>query len=261
MKHAENNTIWSKIKEKLHKYSFFGCLLLVGALFLTWTDNWKIYAEPLRQMYEQGTELLQGQQPALEGGPEVSVTGEEIVNDTPVPAEEEEPEEDETPDSEEAIRAEEDAFYQSMSAEDLHQLLLNMDDVHASELWERLSEGKRREIADYQLLLAFGEEPEVLSCIVKEGGAASDMTAAAGLVAGVLSSSPVLRSPARSLLSGRRTIGTALESEAVEVSDGLVMSKSIRKNDADESHTDYTIRLEAYATRSEERRVGKECRL
>ena len=89
MKHAENNTIWSKIKEKLHKYSFFGCLLLVGAVFFTWTDNWKIYAEPLRQMYEQGTELMQGQQPALEGGPEASVTGEETVSSTPVPAEEE----------------------------------------------------------------------------------------------------------------------------------------------------------------------------
>lgn len=89
MKHAENNTIWSKIKEKLRKYSFFGCLLLAGVVFFTWTDNWKIYAEPLRQMYEQGTELMQGQQPALEGGPETSVTGEEIVNDTPVPAEEE----------------------------------------------------------------------------------------------------------------------------------------------------------------------------
>ena len=88
MKHAENNTIWSKIKEKLHKYSFFGCLLLMGVVFFTWTDNWKIYAEPLRQMYEQGTELMQGQQPTPEDGPETSVSGEETVSSTPVPAEE-----------------------------------------------------------------------------------------------------------------------------------------------------------------------------
>ncbi len=87
MKHAENNTIWSKMKEKLHKYSFLGCLLLVGAVFFTWTDNWKIYAEPLRQMYEQVKEPMQGQHPDQGGEPEAPATGEETVSGNLVPAE------------------------------------------------------------------------------------------------------------------------------------------------------------------------------
>ena len=89
MKHAENNTIWLKMKEKLHKYSFLGCLLLVGAVFFTWTDNWKIYAESLQQMYEQVTEPVQGQQPDTKGEPETPATGEETVSGNLVPAEEE----------------------------------------------------------------------------------------------------------------------------------------------------------------------------
>ncbi len=86
MKHAENNTIWSKMKEKSHKYSFLGCLLLVGAVFFTWTDNWKIYAEPLQQIYEQVTESVQ-EHPNPEGEPEAPVTGEETVSGNLVPAE------------------------------------------------------------------------------------------------------------------------------------------------------------------------------
>lgn len=88
MKHAENENIWSRIKKKLHKYSFLGCLLLAGVVFFTWTDNWKIYAEPLRQMYEQGTELLQGH-PDSEAEPDAPATGEVTVSGNLVPAEEE----------------------------------------------------------------------------------------------------------------------------------------------------------------------------
>ena len=49
MNHAENKNIWSKMKEKLHKYSFLGCLLLAGIVFFTWTDNWQVYTEPLQE--------------------------------------------------------------------------------------------------------------------------------------------------------------------------------------------------------------------
>jgi len=51
MNHAENKNIWSKMKEKLHKYSFLGCLLLAGIVFFTWTDNWQVYTEPLQETY------------------------------------------------------------------------------------------------------------------------------------------------------------------------------------------------------------------
>lgn len=87
MKHAKNNTIWSKMKEKLHKYSFLGCLLLVGAVFFTWTDNWKIYAEPLQQMYEQVKEPMQEQHPDQGGEPDAPATGDETVSGNLVPAE------------------------------------------------------------------------------------------------------------------------------------------------------------------------------
>ena len=88
MNPTENKNIWSKIRQKLHKYSFLGCLLLSGAVFFTWTDNWKIYAEPLQQMYELGTKLLQGH-PDSEAEPEAPATGEVTVSGNLVPAEEE----------------------------------------------------------------------------------------------------------------------------------------------------------------------------
>ncbi len=75
------------MKEKLHKYSFLGCLLLVGAVFFTWTDNWKIYAEPLQQMYEQVKEPMQGQHLDQGGEPDAPATGEETVSGNLVPAE------------------------------------------------------------------------------------------------------------------------------------------------------------------------------
>ena len=59
MNHAENKNIWSKMKEKLHKYSFLGCLLLAGIVFFTWTDNWQVYTEPLQETYTKGVLLAE----------------------------------------------------------------------------------------------------------------------------------------------------------------------------------------------------------
>ena len=55
MNHAEN--IWSKMKKKLHKYSFLVSLLLAGIIFFTWTDNWQVYTEPLQETYMKGVQL------------------------------------------------------------------------------------------------------------------------------------------------------------------------------------------------------------
>lgn len=45
------------MKGKLHKYSFWGCLLLAGIVFFTWTDNWQMYTEPLQEAYTEGVQL------------------------------------------------------------------------------------------------------------------------------------------------------------------------------------------------------------
>ena len=89
MKHAENNTIWSKMKEKLHEYSFLGCLLLVGALFLTWTDNWQVYTDPLRELYNRGVQLAAGArmgQASEPGQQDGTVSGDTVPEGTEDPA-------------------------------------------------------------------------------------------------------------------------------------------------------------------------------
>ena len=45
------------MKEKLHKYFFWGCFLLAGIVFFTWTDNWQMYTEPLQEAYTEGVQL------------------------------------------------------------------------------------------------------------------------------------------------------------------------------------------------------------
>ena len=46
------------MKEKLHKYSFLGCLLLTGIVFFNWTDQWQLYTEPLQETYTKGVQLV-----------------------------------------------------------------------------------------------------------------------------------------------------------------------------------------------------------
>ena len=59
------------MKEKLHKYSFLGCLLLAGIVFFTWTDNWQGYTEPLQGTYTKGVllaeQLVEGKWPGIFG--------------------------------------------------------------------------------------------------------------------------------------------------------------------------------------------------
>ena len=59
MNHAENKNIWSKMKEKLHKYSFLVSLMVAGIIFFTWTDNWQLYTEPLQETYAKGVHMAE----------------------------------------------------------------------------------------------------------------------------------------------------------------------------------------------------------
>ena len=59
MNHAENKNIWSKMKEKLHKYSFLVSLMVAGIIFFTWTDNWQLYTEPLQETYANGVQMAE----------------------------------------------------------------------------------------------------------------------------------------------------------------------------------------------------------
>ena len=81
MNHAENKNIWSKMKEKLHKYSFLGCLLLAGIVFFTWTDNWQVYTEPLQETYTKGVLLAE----QLEGNGR-EYPGNRVMQRDPYPA-------------------------------------------------------------------------------------------------------------------------------------------------------------------------------
>lgn len=84
MNHAENKSIWSKMKEKLHKYSFLGCMLLAGIVFFTWTDNWQVYTEPLQEAYTKGVQLsdslADGKWPGMQTGRiDGTVSGETVA--------------------------------------------------------------------------------------------------------------------------------------------------------------------------------------
>lgn len=41
----------------MRKLSFPISLLLMGVLFFTWTDNWQVYTDPLRELYHRGVQL------------------------------------------------------------------------------------------------------------------------------------------------------------------------------------------------------------
>lgn len=208
-------------------------------------------AETVEELVEEpvpAEEITPEEEPAEEQEEPVESIPEETLEET-VP-EETVPEEEETAASQEEIEAEEAAFYHSMEVAQLYRLLLQMDDSHRNELWEKVSEEKRQEVNVYKQQLAFGENPEVMTKLVKEGGAAADMTTAAGLVAGSFTAISLQKAARSALFSMRtkETNETVLETEPVQVSDGLFMNKTIRKNDSDEAHTDYTIQLETYAT-------------
>lgn len=46
-----------KLRQWIRKLSFPISLLLMGVLFFTWTDNWQVYTDPLRELYNRGVQL------------------------------------------------------------------------------------------------------------------------------------------------------------------------------------------------------------
>ena len=49
-----------KLRQWIRKLSFPISLLLMGDLFFTWTDNWQVYTDPLRELYNRGVQLAGG---------------------------------------------------------------------------------------------------------------------------------------------------------------------------------------------------------
>ena len=49
-----------KLRQWIRKLSFPISLLLMGVLFFTWTDNWQVYTDPLRELYNRGVQLAAG---------------------------------------------------------------------------------------------------------------------------------------------------------------------------------------------------------
>lgn len=49
-----------KLRQWIRKLSFPISLLLMGVLFFTWTDNWQVYTDPLRELYNRGVQLAGG---------------------------------------------------------------------------------------------------------------------------------------------------------------------------------------------------------
>lgn len=46
-----------KLRQWMKKWSFWISLLLSGIVFFTWTDNWQVYTEPLREAYVKGVQM------------------------------------------------------------------------------------------------------------------------------------------------------------------------------------------------------------
>ena len=49
-----------KLRQWIRKLSFPISLLLMGVLFFTWTDNWQVYTDPIRELYNRGVQLAAG---------------------------------------------------------------------------------------------------------------------------------------------------------------------------------------------------------
>ena len=49
-----------KLRQWIRKLSFPISLLLMGVLFFTWTDNWQVYTDPIRELYNRGVQLAGG---------------------------------------------------------------------------------------------------------------------------------------------------------------------------------------------------------
>ena len=78
-----------KLRQWMKKISFPVSLLLMGVLFLTWTDNWQVYTDPLRELYNRGVQLAAGarmDQASEPGQQDGTVSGDTVPEGTEDPA-------------------------------------------------------------------------------------------------------------------------------------------------------------------------------
>ena len=178
----------------------------------------------------------------------------EEADSEPVAEEEEQVDAEEATDDVEPIEEEEEEvenYLNTLSAEELYNYLIQLDDEDFDAAWATLSSSQKQAYNAYALQMAFGNNPETE--YTEGGGAAVSMTNAGPLVesdstdtADDAEATPAVFSAA--LRSVARSAGTVLVTEPVKVSDGLYMSKTISKDNSDEKDTNYTITLESYST-------------
>lgn len=78
-----------KLRQWIRKLSFPISLLLMGVLFFTWTDNWQVYTDPLRELYNRGVQLADGArmgQASEPGQQDGTVSGDTVPEGTEDPA-------------------------------------------------------------------------------------------------------------------------------------------------------------------------------
>lgn len=78
-----------KLRQWIRKLSFPISLLLMGVLFFTWTDNWQVYTDPLRELYNRGVQLAAGArmgQASESGQQDGTVSGDTVPEGTEDPA-------------------------------------------------------------------------------------------------------------------------------------------------------------------------------
>lgn len=178
----------------------------------------------------------------------------EEADPEPAAEEEEQVDAEEATDDVEPIEEEEEEvenYLNTLSAEELYNYLIQLDDEDFDAAWATLSSSQKQAYNAYALQMAFGNNPETE--YTEGGGAAVSMTNAGPLVesdstdtADDAEATPAVFSAA--LRSVARSAGTVLVTEPVKVSDGLYMSKTISKDNSDEKDTNYTITLESYST-------------
>lgn len=145
------------------------------------------------------------------------------------------------------------SYLSTLSVEELYAYLTKLDDNNFAAAWKELTDSQKAEYNAYVLKMTFGNNKTTTSY---EGGAgAKAMTQAAGLVesAAVSGSSLLRKSPARAA----KEAAAQLVTESKDPADGLVMKKTISKDNDNPADTKYTIKLESYATGSETTTVQK----
>lgn len=78
-----------KLRQWIRKLSFPISLLLMGVLFFTWTDNWQVYTDPIRELYNRGVQLAGGArmgQASEPGQQDGTVSGDTVPEGTEDPA-------------------------------------------------------------------------------------------------------------------------------------------------------------------------------